>query len=258
MKGAITIGADPELFVIDGDEPVPVIGKLGGTKDQPIRVECGAVQEDNVLAEFNIDPAHTEKEFIHNINTVMGEMQARLPKFELRIASSLHFSQEILMKAGKQAIEFGCNPDLNAWTGGLNKPPNPYTTLRTAGGHVHVGYDVPDMNNRLEVIKMMDILIGIPSVILDPDRERRRMYGRAGACRVKDYGVEYRVLSNFWLQNEKLMSWVYRHAVESVENIKQLPEYLKGFDSDTICDTINNSNRVKAAEIIDTLSLAMP
>ena len=56
MSG-ITIGADPELFLRDGDAITSAIGLIGGDKYEPRLVTLGAVQEDNVLAEFNIDPA---------------------------------------------------------------------------------------------------------------------------------------------------------------------------------------------------------
>ena len=56
----ITIGADPECFIVvrdkhNGDTPYPIVGMLGGTKDNPLVIADGyAVVEDNVMAEFNI------------------------------------------------------------------------------------------------------------------------------------------------------------------------------------------------------------
>jgi hypothetical protein len=43
----------------------------------------------------------------------------------------------------------------------------------------------------------------------DKDATRRQLYGKAGAFRPKPYGMEYRVLSNRWLDSEPLMRWVY-------------------------------------------------
>jgi hypothetical protein len=41
---------------------------------------------------------------------------------------------------------------------------------------------------------------------------RRELYGKAGAFRPKPYGVEYRVLSNRWLNSEALIRWVYNQS----------------------------------------------
>ena len=62
-----TIGADPEFFIQKYDGTMqPIVGLLGGTKDKPIAVQGArkgfAVQEDNVMAEYNIPPtAHADQ-----------------------------------------------------------------------------------------------------------------------------------------------------------------------------------------------------
>jgi hypothetical protein len=48
-------------------------------------------------------------------------------------------------------------------------------------------------------VKQLDWYLGGWSLKHDSDPTRRTLYGRAGACRLKSYGVEYRVLSNFWM-----------------------------------------------------------
>jgi len=183
----LTIGADPELFVTDGNVIVSGIGKVGGSKDEPRPVPCGAVQEDNVLAEFNIDPCTNAVTFVHKIATVTAELDRILKLHGLKtICQSSHtFDREILLAAGHKAMEFGCDPDINCWTCEINEAPNPYTDLRTAGGHVHVGYDNPTLDRSYEVACILDYLLGAPSVLLDGDTQRRAMYGQAGACRIK-------------------------------------------------------------------------
>ena len=34
----------------------------------------------------------------------------------------------------------------------------------------------------------MDLFLGVPSILIDPDTERRKMYGKAGDYRLKEYG----------------------------------------------------------------------
>ena len=212
-----TIGADPEKFVCRGSEIVSGIGLIGGSKEKPRPVLCGAVQEDNVLAEFNINPASTVKQFVNNINTVSKELDKILSKHGLKskIQSSHNFKKEVLIEGGEQSMEFGCDPDYNCWTGEENEKPDSYTVLRTAGGHVHIGYDNPTKKRSYEIASTLEYLLGISSVLLDDDTERRELYGQAGSCRIKAYGVEYRVLSNFWLKSDKLKTWIFDMAMLS-------------------------------------------
>lgn len=61
------------------------------------------------------------------------------------------------------------------------------------------------------LIPILDIILGNTCVLLDRNplaAERRKIYGRAGDYRLTNYGIEYRTLSNFWLQSYQLMSFV--------------------------------------------------
>lgn len=209
----VTVGSDPELFLTEDGHPFPVIGMLGGSKQHPKPVQYGAVQEDNVLAEFNIDPVSImdEEAWVRNHLSVMNTLQNMLPAFELKAVPSMDFPKEIL-KANPKAMAAGCSADYNAYTGKANPRPDMRTTLRTAGGHVHVGHPllIDDEDLQRELIKKLDQILGIPSRKYDTDERRRTMYGDLGAYRSKSYGVEYRVLSNFWVSRTKYMRWVFR------------------------------------------------
>jgi len=255
-----TIGCDPEVFLQSPTGVVvSAVGLIGGTKKEPLRVDNGALQEDNVLGEFNTDPASSFGMFRDNIRSVMGQLESKVSPFKLKVVSSHSFTREVLKAGGRQAMQFGCDPDTNAWTGEENQSPSPFTNLRTAGGHVHVGFDVEDrdMQARYDVMKLMDVYLGIPSVLLDDDVERRSMYGKAGACRLKEYGAEYRVLSNFWLQSDEHIEWVYNQTERAVENKDYLEEILEKYTPSIIQETINTSDVDKAAEIVDELQLEL-
>ncbi len=47
-----------------------------------------------------------------------------------------------------------------------------------------------------------DLFLGLPSAGADKQGKRRELYGKAGRYRPTSYGIEYRVLSNYWLFNE--------------------------------------------------------
>lgn len=253
----VTLGSDPEVFLADGDYIVPSIGLIGGTKEVPLPVEKGAVQEDNVLAEFNIDPVTTEDMFVSHIKTVMGELGKRVAPLQLKILSSSHFDLVDLASFGPQAMVFGCEPDFCAWTESINPAPDSTSTLRTAGGHIHLGLELDDDDekSRYQAVKLMDIFLGIPSVLRDDDVERRRMYGRAGACRLKSYGVEYRTLSNFWLRDEDHQRWAYRQSHLAMENFDNLDYLLKQISPEVIQNTINDSDVDSARAICADLQI---
>lgn len=206
-------GCDPELFIMDDNGTfVCADGLIPGTKEEPFKVNCGAVQVDGMAAEFNTDPASSFEEFDNNVVTVMGELKKFLPKgYKLVATPSVEFSQEEWDKAPEHAKVLGCSPDYNAWTGSTNPPPVDVTkpTLRTASGHLHLGWrDGGDPNQEKHIkhcqdlVKQLDWYLGAWSLRKDPDPVRRRLYGKAGALRYKPYGVEYRVLSNFWVMSK--------------------------------------------------------
>ena len=223
----LSIGADPEVFVTRAGEIVPVCGLLGGTKNHPLPVLHGAIQEDNVLAEFNIDVCETEEEFVFKLQSVLAQVNLKL--FDqgcgYMLKASHNFDEGVLLAAGRQAMRFGCEPDLNVWTR-QRQHPKPVGTLRTAGGHIHVGHDGGKKEGQ-EIVKKMDFFLGIPSLIMDNDTQRRTMYGSAGSFRFKPYGLEYRSLSNFWLQSEEHMKWAYQQTKRAVETEVDVPPSVK-------------------------------
>lgn len=220
------LGCDPELFLSDVDGNLKAVcGKIGGTKEQPQPLpmlgDGFAVQEDNVAMEFNIPPSPTMREFVSNISRAMKVLNDGVNSslgWHIDVRSAASFPEEEL--ESEAAKVFGCDPDYNAWTGEQNpKPKADDPRLRSCGGHVHVGFDHPHEVDQKRLIKCMDMTLGVPSVIMDshPDAAKRRaLYGKRGAYRPKVYGVEYRVLSNFWVHHPTLMEWVWRQTGEAI------------------------------------------
>jgi hypothetical protein len=261
MNTQILVGADPELFAKMGGKFVSAHGMIRGTKRKPFLVRDGAVQVDGMALEFNIDPASNSKEFISNIESVLGQLADMVPGAELCMEAVAEFDEEYMNSQPAVARELGCDPDFNAYTMLKNNPPNGKVNFRTAAGHVHVGWGQFSMEDDRHfadcaaLSKQMDVLLGVPSVLFDDCAKRRELYGKAGAFRPKPYGVEYRVLSNKWLQSKNLMAFVYDRAVESIERcIRGDLVYERVRDAE---DVINTSNKKRAEEICTELGIAV-
>jgi hypothetical protein len=166
---------------------------------------------------------------------------------------------DFLRSQGPKAMEFGCGTEWCGWTEKvLQKPNGAVSGLRTAGGHVHVGYDDPWECGNYGLSRMLDIVLGVPSVLLDGDVRRRSLYGSAGSMRHKPYGMEYRPLSNFWLKSDELKGWVFDRAKWGAEHLDQL-EYMLGEVGDALIQqTINNGDEDSARYIVQTLGLEVP
>ncbi|UMO76480.1 putative ligase-like domain containing protein [Pseudomonas phage BroderSalsa] len=263
-KQIVLIGSDPELFVGNSAGVNFAIGRVGGSKDAPRPCNFGALQEDNVLLEYNIDPADSLDVFTHHIKAVMEQGRDVLKDFELDIVRGLSshvFDQDTLFDAGPAAFVFGCEPDHNGWTGRVNAFPrdvNPM--LRTAGGHLHIGFghleEVSKRNSR-EVIQMCDFLLGLPSVLLDPDDQRKQLYGKAGAMRFKSYGAEYRTLSNFWLFSDELIAWAYNGARAAYERKDELAGMVATVTPSEVQRIINENDKHAAERACNQLGIAV-
>ena len=251
----ILVGCDPEVFVKQGGIFKSAYGLIKGDKKNPQKVHRGAVQVDGMALEFNIDPAASEDEFSLNVSEVLNLMKGMVPEYEVIATPVAHFDAAYLKAQPEEAKELGCDPDYNAWTGGANPRPDGDRPMRTASGHVHVGWtkdeDIRD-GSHIErcnmVVKNLDFYLGLASLEYDQEVERREMYGKGGACRYKPYGVEYRTLSNAWLRSEALMRWVYRATLAGVNaTMEGNLLYEKYGDIQAI---INNSDLKAARKII--------
>jgi len=208
----ITIGTDPELFVANGKgEAMPVCGKLGGSKGNAIDIGNGiGLQEDNVMAEFNIEPQTDCYQFgnvvADGVETVMDFVRTKMGADTKAIhQSAVHFPGAMLQS--RKAQEFGCSADFDAYTRGSARERIDPAVLedaegawRFAGGHVHLGWDntvneIPDF----VAASFADLFLGLAAVNGDKQGKRREFYGRPGLYRPTPYGIEYRVLSNFWI-----------------------------------------------------------
>ena len=265
------IGADPEIFVknaagvnVSAHDIVP------GSKKAPHKVAKGAVQPDGLAAEFNIDPVpyNDFAAFDENIFTVLSALQKTLPeghKFDLR--ASTVFDKAYYDSLPESAKELGCDPDYCAYSEDPfepNKRPDGASGLRSAAGHIHIGWgaDIPvDHPDHIEIcrklIRNLDVYVGLGMTVFDRDTERRKLYGKAGAYRPKSYGVEYRTPSNAWLPKREYRLFIHGLVGRCLNDMsagKDIASQLAGkYD---IASIINDGD-AKSAKMILTKSLGV-
>lgn len=256
-----TIGADPELFIINTktDSVVSSIGIIPGVKGEPWRDETMpegyGIEIDNILGEFNIPVAKTKEEFVSSINYMKNYIRNFVKDvnkdYDIRCIASQYVPEDQLQSP--EAKLFGCSVDYNAYTEEPNeKPKGEKTNLRSAGFHIHVGYNKFNADDSIKLIKYLDAYVGIPSVVLDPDTKRRSLYGKAGAFRLTKYGCEYRVLSSFMMSNDSLLSTVWDGIMKAIDafNVNApLP------NENDVINCINNSDVELAKKLISKYNI---
>jgi len=243
-----TIGADPEMFIINEKTRavVSAIGLIPGEKGNPWRDPSWGpgfgIEIDNILVEYNIPPVDTKEDFIEVVNFMKDYIDRYLkrinPELGILCASSMMVDKDQLDNPIAQL--FGCCPDFNCYTGAPNpRPRGEKTNLRSAGFHVHYGYEHPSIDQSVEMVKYFDIFLGLMSLLFDTDRKRRSLYGKAGCYRLTSYGVEYRTLSSRMGDDDTTLGLIYDGVVAATQAYEiglHLPN-----DEDVV-SAINNSD----------------
>lgn len=275
MAFNFTIGADPELFV-RGPKGTPVTahGLIPGDKKAPFKVNDGAVQVDGMALEYNIDPSpYTDFDaFNSKIVSVMKQMHDMLPEgHKFMIQPSVQFDPTYYNEnVPQEAKELGCDPDFCAYSEDIFAPnprPDGDSGLRSAAGHIHIGWgaDIPvdseeHINVCRHIVKNLDATVGLGMLLIDGDTERRKLYGKAGAYRPKTYGVEYRTPSNAWVGSREKRRWIHVLTQDAINNARVARPFFKtmeeaGFDVQSI---INNGDADQARSLLNSRVRRVP
>lgn len=256
-----TVGSDPELFIINTKtgKVVSSIGLIPGEKNNayvaPDMPKGFGLEVDNILAEFNIPACKTKEDWIKSMEYmkeyIRSYIKQKNPDLDIKCVASSFVDDDQLQST--EAKLFGCDPDYNAYTEEINpKPKGNNTNLRSAGMHIHIGYPKFNPISSIQLVKYLDVFLGVPSVLYDTDTNRRQLYGKAGSFRLQPWGVEYRVLSSYFLQSPKTLSWVWdqvERAVTAWYNDEVLPS------SDIVQKIINTSDVDLASQVVKTYHL---
>jgi len=139
-----TVGADPEMFIINErtGKVVSSIGIIPGVKGNPWvgddMPKGFGIETDNILAEFNIPPVTTEKDFIINLTYMKDYIDKFVkninPDYGIKCSAYEIVDEDQLQS--DEAKEFGCAPDYNVYTQSENpKPQGALTNGRSAGSN---------------------------------------------------------------------------------------------------------------------------
>ncbi len=257
----ITIGADPELFIINEKtgKVVSSIGLIPGTKSNPYVADDMpngfAMETDNIVAEFNIPPVQNMNKFINCIEYMKKYIDSfvkdKNPDLGILCAASMEVDDDQLQS--DEAKMFGCDIDYNAYTEEPNpKPKGNKTNIRSCGFHIHLGYENPNVDTSLTLIKYLDAYLGIPSVLRDTDTRRRSLYGKAGCFRLCSYGLEYRVLSSTMMKDTDNLKFVWEQLCKTVAAYQS--SYILP-DSSLVIEAINNSDIELANKLISEYNI---
>lgn len=224
-----TFGCDCEFILTLHGQYKSAVSVLKGTREKRERINGHEIFHDNVLAEVAIKYGSHVQEVQKNFKNALQTLSGLVSPCKLHLAASADYPRKELQDPDAQ--EAGCDEETDAYTRQTLKSQEhaiKTTPFRTAGGHIHLG-GAGALQNSIKiklVVYALDLFVGIPSLFLDNNvmsHERRRMYGKAGSFREKSYGLEYRVLSPFWLRSPETVKLIYdlsMFALDFVESDK--------------------------------------
>lgn len=218
-----SFGSDPEFMIVQNDLLKSAIGILR-PKESPEKISGHGFYYDNVLSEIATKPGNNRQEVVNNTRESLNILAELVSPYRFTIKAAAEYpAKELKCDQAKIA---GCNPEWSVYSLQVIEPPERIVDFkdgyfyfkvpfRTAGGHIHLGSEL--LNDPFEifnVLRMMDLFIGVPSIFMDTDptsKDRRKAYGLAGSFRAPEEGnrLEYRPLSNFWFSSPEHVELIY-------------------------------------------------
>lgn len=262
-----TFGADPEMFVLrENGVPVPAFEFLKAKEDAPLTKTNGNPFKlfwDGFQAEWSyqhgrIQIPHLLDDITSGLFLLRKAAREHNSKAYLTLLNVVKIDEEVMEAAGDRHVEFGCMPSYNIYGNKGEGIPNPRKLLyRFAGGHMHFG-GWQKKPNYTKIVKLLDAILGVWAVSAAREFDnprRRKFYGLAGEHRRpvyadKTYGIEYRVLSNFWLASPKIANavWQLARIVLRLAESKYAERWFA--PTDEVQRVINNCNYLSASDLL--------
>ena len=107
----------------------------------------------------------------------------------------------------------------------------------------------------------MDLFLALPGMFLEPDSERKQLYGKAGSFRPKVYdaenkiyGGEYRCMSGWWAGEPSRIDFIWEGTQKAIEFVNQNEIVNLNF----LPDIINTQNKSAAMEVLSHYNILIP
>lgn len=236
-----SIGADPELFVLDNKgrviAPTPdhinYVKELGPAdrlglycnlnpgSDKVDLSTRGKLSPDG--AQLELHPAGTSCRgwLVDDLRHALKGAASLLPVMggeRLAIIPAVQVGPLVRKGFPPSANIFGCDPDWDAYSLSQSTKPMDARThqWRYGAGHIHIGLKEVHTKAKPSVLEwvpaficVQDMYTGLLGVSLglDPElaKRRRKHVGKAGCFRIQPHGIEYRTPDNSWLRHPKLV-----------------------------------------------------
>lgn len=223
---SLTLGADPEVFMVDGKGVVlPAFAYLGKKPEFTPTITDYTPEKavksfyDGFQAEFTIPPqsclGYTTDYIRIGLGQVRDAGRALDPEARLVVDGVLEIPYDMRQAVDPQHLQLGCAPSRNAYGEPPMAVPAPEDLdIRFAGSHMHFGLETPERSkyNRIKTVdgiymtdeivvrtvRLLDAILGVAMVSFGEGVQhpaRRQYYGRAGEYRYNgnESRLEYRV-----------------------------------------------------------------
>lgn len=236
----VTLGCDPEAFLARDGQVIGAEKVIASTLSD--QYQRKTVVLDGVQLELNPNPSTCRESLAGNI---AGAVAAVAKKLEEKAHKGVSMSFEAVVRVDAKEMDtlsdkakiLGCAPSINLYKPeAVLRVPKNLKLMRSAGGHIHLGLSAPiygqvlvaykpkknpyayprpeykTVDYRKRLVPLLDTVVGNTSVLMDRNplaAQRRKVYGKAGEFRLPAHGLEYRVLSNFWMRHYSLYSIVF-------------------------------------------------
>lgn len=212
---SVCIGTDPEIFA--SNSKGTLIPAWEYLPDRPTsRKRAETSYWDGFQAEFNTDPRFCllehGKSLQDRIISLIDKLHLHNRLGRLMPNSVVDVNIEDLANLDSKYMEFGCKPSINVYGDIGEAVDAPLLPYRFAGGHIHAGIGKLFKPQIRHIVAALDGLCALPCVGIAASIDspiRRRFYGKAGEIRLPTHGLEYRVLSNFWMMSPPLTHIVH-------------------------------------------------
>lgn len=210
-RASHTMGSDPEIFAQDSKGVLVPAYKFLRPRSQADTYSNGRdygrqnlpFYPDGFAAEFQTGTwqccAYGVDVYHCALVAVYERLKGYDPQATLTAESVVDVPTAELETAPTEYAQLGCSPSCNAYAlqgepveNGRNLP------FRVSGFHLHFSLKKEEKEKIPNIVKTMDLLGGVTSVLALQgleSRVRRRYYGLPGEYRTPEHGLEYRVLS---------------------------------------------------------------